>query len=101
MIVCKRPAGLAGVIAQGGGDAGVAGQPQDADGKVAQVGHDAWPVAASGSLFSPPVALLAGLACNEDLPPAPPMRPVALQAIAKGWAGDAQRCSRVADARHV
>ena len=41
----ERPAGLAGVIAQGGGDAGVAGQAQDGDGKVAQAGHDAWPVA--------------------------------------------------------
>src|SRR5690349_19724527 len=31
----------AGVVAQGGGDAGVAGQPQDGDWKVAQAGHDA------------------------------------------------------------
>ena len=35
----QRPAGLAGVIAQGSGDARVAGQPQDGDGKVAQAGH--------------------------------------------------------------
>src|SRR5262245_54631169 len=41
----QRPAGLAGVMAQGGGEAGVAGQPQDGDGKVAQAGHDAWSVA--------------------------------------------------------
>jgi len=41
----QRPAGLAGVVAQGGGDAGVAGQPQDGDGQVAQAGHDAGAVA--------------------------------------------------------
>jgi len=29
------------VVAQGGGDAGGSGQPQDGDGQVAQAGHDA------------------------------------------------------------
>src|SRR6202050_3829674 len=41
----QGPAGLAGVVAQGGGDAGVAGQPQDGDGQVAQAGHDTRSVA--------------------------------------------------------
>src|ERR1035438_3095228 len=35
------PGGPPGVVAQGGGDAGVAGQAQDGDGQVAQAGHDA------------------------------------------------------------
>src|ERR1700749_2303566 len=41
----QGPAWLAGVMAQGGSDIGVAGQPQDGNGQVAQAGHDAWPVA--------------------------------------------------------
>ena len=49
----QRPSGLAGVIAQGGSDSGVAGQAQDGDGKVAQAGHDAGPVAGAdlGAVF--------------------------------------------------
>ena len=39
----QGPAGLAGVIAQGGGDAGSAGEPQDGDGQVARGCHDLWP----------------------------------------------------------
>jgi hypothetical protein len=30
------------VVAESGGDAGVAGQPQDGDGEVSQGGHDPW-----------------------------------------------------------
>src|SRR5215467_14657532 len=37
----QGPAGSAGVVAQGGSDAGVARQAEDADGEVAEGGHDA------------------------------------------------------------
>ena len=41
----QRPAWLAGMVAQGGGDAGFPGQAEGCDGEVAQAGHDAGGVA--------------------------------------------------------
>jgi hypothetical protein len=38
----QGPAGLAGVIPQGGGDADSAAEPQDGDSQVAQGCHDLW-----------------------------------------------------------
>jgi len=40
--------GVAGVAAQGGGDVAVAHGGQDADGEVAQAGHDSWGGAGAG-----------------------------------------------------
>jgi len=49
----QRSAGLAGVVAQGGGDAGLPGQPQDGDCQVAQAGHHAGAVGGAdlGAVF--------------------------------------------------
>jgi hypothetical protein len=38
----------AAVVAEGGGDAGVTGQPQDSDGEVAEAGLDAGPAGGAG-----------------------------------------------------
>ena len=42
-MIVRRGRLAAGVMAQGGDDAGSAGEPQDGDGQVAQGGHDLWP----------------------------------------------------------
>jgi hypothetical protein len=43
MIVCRGRLDRRGVVAQGGGDAGSAGEPQDSDGQVTQGCHDLRP----------------------------------------------------------
>ena len=64
----QSPGGVSGVVAAGGGDAGVPGHFQDPDGEVAQGGHDLGAAAGAdlGGVFA--VADVADVVQRFDLP---------------------------------
>ena len=55
MIVCRGRSGLRAWWRSAGGDAGVAGQPQDRDSEVSQGSHDLWGAGGAdlGAVFVP------------------------------------------------
>ena len=86
---CQGPGGVPGVVAAGGGDAGVAGHFQDADAEVAQGGQDLGPAAGAdlGGVFA--VADVADVVQHLDLPVAAyPFSELGRGSLGSGQAGD-------------